>query len=53
MSEGAAEIPERVKETLRGSGVDGNVIVGVLTLESEHCPRYYDGDPEEGGELIL
>lgn len=28
-----AEIPGKVKEALRGSGVDENVVVGVLTLE--------------------
>jgi len=28
-----AEIPGRVKEALRGSGVDESVVVGILTLE--------------------
>jgi hypothetical protein len=28
-----AEIPERVKEALRGSAIDENIIIGILTVE--------------------
>lgn len=49
-----AEILERVKETLRGSCVDWNVIVGALTLErASTVPDTTTGTLRKGESFIL
>lgn len=46
-----AEIPESVREVLRKSEMDENVIVGLLTIESQHDARHRDWCSKESGEL--